>query len=72
MPCRQSPTFAGDVGIGKPDGTGFDTQAECNEKCAEGACCEGTVCSIKPACGCCGEFKGSGTTCEGGPCNPLP
>lgn len=76
MPCRQARTYFGETGIGKPTeqnpNAGFPTEAECLQQCAEGACCENGGCVIKAACACCGEFKGAGTTCQGGPCNPLP
>lgn len=45
----------------------FATEAECLQACKEGACCNGTTCSVKPQCQCdaaAGEvFKGVGTTC---------
>jgi hypothetical protein len=50
-------------------------------ECETGACCEGTTCTVKPACQCQGAgkvFKGVGTTCTPNPCNlcqcdaPLP
>ena len=55
----------------------FATEAECLEACKEGACCNGTTCSVKPQCQCdaaAGEvFKGVGTVCSPNPCvNPLP
>jgi len=37
----------------------------------QGACCEGTTCTVKPACECQGTgqtFKGVGTTCATNPC----
>ena len=55
--------------------TSYATEAECLEACKEGACCDGTTCTIKPQCQCHGAgktFKGVGTTCEPNPCNPLP
>lgn len=67
MPCRQVPTFNGVDGVGKPDGSGFDTQEECLEACQEGACCKDSVCTIKPQCQCQGvgmTFQGIGTTCN--------
>lgn len=50
---------------------GYATEAECNQACQEGACCEGTTCTVKPQCQCQGAgktFKGVGTTCAGSPC----
>jgi hypothetical protein len=44
----------------------------CCEDEAEGACCEGTTCSVKPACQCQGAgqvFKGVGTVCTPNPCD---
>jgi hypothetical protein len=44
----------------------YATEADCLQACREGACCEGTTCSVKPACQCSGTgktFKGVGTTC---------
>jgi hypothetical protein len=49
----------------------FATEAACNQACKEGACCEGTTCSVKPACQCSGTgktFRGVGTTCSTSPC----
>lgn len=49
-------------------GATYATEAECNQACQEGACCEGTTCTVKPACQCQGAgktFKGVGTTCTG-------
>jgi hypothetical protein len=42
-----------------------------NETGTEGACCEGTTCSVKPQCQCQGagqRFRGVGTTCTPNPC----
>lgn len=47
--------------------TSYATEAECLQACKEGACCEGTTCSVKPQCQCQGTgktFKGVGTTCD--------
>lgn len=52
----------------------YKTEAECLQACQEGACCEGTTCSVKPQCQCQGTgktFKGVGTTCEPNPCLPC-
>lgn len=66
MPCRQVSTFNGTPGSGQPGGGGFATEADCLQACKEGACCEGTTCSVKPQCQCQGAgqtFRGVGTTC---------
>jgi len=70
MPCYQSnnaPSGYGKIGTG-----GYATEAECLQACKEGACCNGTTCTVKPQCQCnaaAGEcFKGVGTTCEPNPC----
>jgi len=72
MPCRKVATYNGKYGAGKLDGGGgYATEAECNQACKEGACCEGTTCSVKPACQCQGTgktFKGIGTVCSPNPC----
>lgn len=62
MPCRQVSTYNGRTGRGA-----FATEGDCVRACAEGACCEGTTCSVKPKCQCQGTgktFKGVGTTCS--------
>lgn len=70
MPCYQ----AGNVPAGYvPIGSGsYATEAECLQACKEGACCNGTTCSVKPQCQCnaaAGEvFKGVGTVCSPNPC----
>lgn len=50
----------------------FATEAECLEACNEGACCNGTTCSVKPQCQCDAEagevFEGVGTVCSPNPC----
>lgn len=71
MTCRQVSTYNGATGSGKPAGGGYTTEADCLSACKEGACCEGTSCSIKPRCQCQGTgqtFKGVGTTCSPNPC----
>jgi len=72
MPCQKVP-----LGTSGSADTGavYKTEADCLQACREGACCEGTTCSVKPACQCQGTrkvFKGVGTTCSPSPCNPLP
>ena len=70
MPCRQTATPSADeLAVGA-----FTTEADCLNACKEGACCEGTTCSVKPACQCQGTgktFKGVGTTCSPNPCFPV-
>lgn len=54
-----------------PGAATYQTQAACLEACKEGACCEGTTCTVKPQCQCQGTgktFKGVGTTCSPNPC----
>jgi len=49
----------------------YRTEAECNQACQEGACCEGTSCSVKPQCQCQGDdkkFQGIGTVCAADTC----
>jgi hypothetical protein len=63
MTCRQQQTYAGQT----PFSGSHATEADCLAACKEGACCEGTTCSVKPQCQCQGTgkvFKGVGTTCE--------
>lgn len=68
MPCKQ----VAPMGDKRPPfRTGYATEAECNQACKEGACCEGTTCSVKPQCQCQGTgkvFKGVGTVCTPNPC----
>lgn len=53
MPCRPVATYSGKTGSGKPGGGGgYATEADCLNACKEGACCEGTTCSVKPQCQC--------------------
>jgi len=50
---------------------GHKTEADCNQACKEGACCEGTSCTVKPQCQCQGAgkvFSGVGTVCTPNPC----
>jgi len=71
MPCRQVSTYNGLTGSGQSGGGGYTTEADCLNACREGACCEGTSCSVKPQCQCQGTgqtFKGVGTTCAGNSC----
>jgi hypothetical protein len=67
MPCRKVSTFEGTAA----SSGSYRTEAECNQACQEGACCEGTTCTVKPQCQCQGAgqtFKGVGTVCDGNPC----
>jgi hypothetical protein len=67
MPCRQVSTFNG---VAASSGS-YRTEAECNQACQEGACCDGAVCTVKPQCQCQGAgqtFKGVGTVCADGIC----
>ena len=69
MPCYQSNTLP--AGVTTAGRTGYRTEAECNQACKEGACCEGTVCTVKPQCQCQGAgktFIGVGTVCTPNPC----
>jgi hypothetical protein len=73
MPCYQSTNLPS--GFTTAGRTGYATEADCLQACKEGACCEGTTCTVKPQCQCQGTgktFKGVGTTCSPNPCNPLP
>ena len=69
MPCYQSTNLPS--GITTTGRTSYKTEADCLQACREGACCEGTTCSVKPQCQCQGTgktFKGVGTTCSPNPC----
>ena len=48
MPCRQVSTFNGTAA----SSGSYRTEAECNEACKEGACCDGATCTVKPQCQC--------------------
>lgn len=50
MPCYQPTNFP--PGFTTTGRTSYRTEAECNQACEEGACCEGTTCSVKPQCQC--------------------
>jgi hypothetical protein len=65
MPCSQQNSAP------SPGAVSYATEADCLNACKEGACCEGTTCSVKPQCQCQGAgkvFKGVGTTCSPNPC----
>ena len=64
MTCYQSTNLPG--GVTTTGRTSYTTEADCLNACKEGACCEGTLCTVKPACLCKGTgqvFHGVGTTC---------
>lgn len=66
MTCRKVSSYNERPGRGP-----FTSEADCASACAEGACCEGTTCTVKPQCQCQGAgkvFKGIGTTCSPNPC----
>jgi hypothetical protein len=70
MPCYQSNNLPS--GVTTTGRTGYTTEADCNQACGDGACCEGASCSVKPQCQCQGAgktFKGVGTTCTPNPCS---
>jgi len=50
MPCYQSTTLPS--GVTTTGRTSYATEAECLQACQEGACCEGTTCTVKPQCQC--------------------
>ncbi len=76
MPCYQSTSLPS--GVTTTGRTGYTTEADCLQACKEGACCEGTTCTVKPQCqckctsgSCCGPdtvtLSGiTGPTCRGG------
>ena len=69
MPCYQSTNLPG--GVTTTGRTSYKTEADCLQACREGACCEGTTCTVKPQCQCQGTgktFKGVGTVCSPNPC----
>lgn len=73
MPCQKSSTFSapfsGQARSVQATSGPFATEAECNQACREGACCEGTTCTVKPACQCqctTGRCCGPDTTTAGG------
>lgn len=69
MPCYKSNSLPS--GFTTTGRTSYKTEADCLNACKEGACCEGTSCTVKPQCQCHGTgktFKGVGTTCSPNPC----
>ena len=70
MACYKANTLP--AGLTTTGRTAYKNEAECNQACGDGACCEGTTCSVKPQCQCQGAgkvFKGVGTVCSSGTCN---
>ena len=71
MPCYQQ-TAATYLGLDRRTQTSYATEADCLNACKEGACCEGTTCSVKPACQCQGAgktFNAVGTACSQNLCS---
>jgi len=69
MPCYQPTNFP--PGFSTTGRTSYKTEADCLNACKEGACCDGTVCTVKPQCQCQGAgqvFRGVGTVCTPNPC----
>ena len=50
MPCYQSSAVPSTRSVS--GSTSYATEADCLQACKEGACCEGTTCSVKPQCQC--------------------
>lgn len=50
MPCYQSTNLPS--GVTTTGRTSYTTEADCLNACQEGACCEGTTCTVKPQCQC--------------------
>jgi hypothetical protein len=72
MPCYQSTSLP--RGFPTTGRTSYKTEAECNQACKEGACCEGTTCTVKPQCqcvcksgSCCGPDTFTNSNGETGP-----
>jgi hypothetical protein len=68
MPCRKKSNGVSQWPSSAVIGQTYTTEADCLQACKEGACCEGTACTVKPQCQCQGTgktFKGVGTTCGG-------
>lgn len=69
MTCYQSKSLPS--GFSTAGKQSYATEADCLNACKEGACCDGTTCSVKPQCQCQGTgqvFNGVGTTCATNPC----
>ena len=70
LPCFKPANALGSPIQSRSSGP-FTTEADCLNACKEGACCEGTACTVKPQCQCQGTgktFKGVGTVCETATC----
>jgi hypothetical protein len=72
MPCYQSTSLPS--GVTTTGRTSYTTEADCNQACREGACCEGTTCTVKPQCqckcasgSCCGPDTFTNSNGETGP-----
>jgi hypothetical protein len=72
MTCYQSTNLP--RGFPATGRTSYRTEAECNQACGDGACCEGTTCTVKPQCqcqctsgSCCGPDTFTNATNETGP-----
>ncbi|MGA0398264.1 MAG: hypothetical protein ACO3O3_13975, partial [Ilumatobacteraceae bacterium] len=69
MPCYSQDNVPDGYIAKLPDGPTYESEEDCLDACAEGACCEidGT-CNIKPQCECDTDngavFAGVGETCE--------
>ena len=50
MPCYQSTNLPG--GVTTTGRTSYATESDCLNACKEGACCDGTTCTVKPQCQC--------------------
>jgi hypothetical protein len=62
MTCYQSSTVAASPSVKRAVDRGltrYTTEADCLQACKEGACCEGTTCSVKPQCQCVDTSLGS-------------
>lgn len=69
MPCYQSTSLPS--GASTTGRTSYATESDCLNACKEGACCDGTTCSVTPQCQCQGTgktFLGIGTTCNASSC----
>ena len=69
MPCYQPSALPS--GLTTTGRTSYATKADCLAACKEGACCQGTTCTVMPQCQCQGTgttFKGEGTVCTPNPC----
>jgi hypothetical protein len=70
MPCYQPANLPS--GFSTTGRTSYKTEAECNQACQEGACCDGTACTVTRACRCQGAgkvFQGVGTVCAARTCS---